>query len=102
MLDAPATIAKKLSVHEAQKDKSGHLEQSESKQVVWHKDHQEIEMEAKYQVVTEDKSQITIIKDLQPAEQGIFTCVASEEVKTSINLDREGISPCCNVLIFLL
>ncbi|XP_053094487.1 obscurin isoform X5 [Pangasianodon hypophthalmus] len=92
-LDAPVTIAKKLNASELQKGKVAPLESelsSENKQVVWQKDHQEIEMGAKYQVVTEGKSQILLIKDFQPADQGVYSCVASEEVKTSINLDLEG------------
>ncbi|XP_017322293.1 obscurin isoform X6 [Ictalurus punctatus] len=91
-LDAPVTIAKKLNVSELRKGKIARLEcelSSESKQVVWQKDHQEIEIGAKYQMVTEGKSQILLIKDFQPADQGVYTCAASEEVKTSINLDLE-------------
>lgn len=91
------TIAKKLNVSELRKGKIARLEcelSSESKQVVWQKDHQEIEIGAKYQMVTEGKSQILLIKDFQPADQGVYTCAASEEVKTSINLDLEGIRPC--------
>ncbi|MCI4374319.1 hypothetical protein PGIGA_G00004900 [Pangasianodon gigas] len=92
-LDAPVTITKKLNASELQKGKIAPLESeisSENKQVVWQKDHQEIEMGAKYQVVTEGKSQILLIKDFQPADQGVYSCVASEEAKTSINLDLEG------------
>ncbi|XP_047667394.1 obscurin isoform X5 [Tachysurus fulvidraco] len=92
-LDAPVTIAKKLSVSELQKGKIARLEcelSSESKQVVWQKDLQEIEMGAKYQAVTEGKFQILLIKDFQPADQGTYVCVASGDAKTAINLELEG------------
>ncbi|GAA6091828.1 obscurin isoform X13 [Tachysurus ichikawai] len=92
-LDAPVTIAEKLSVSELQKGKIARLEcelSSESKQIVWQKDHQEIEMGAKYQAVTEGKFQILLIKDFQPADQGTYVCVASGEAKTSIYLELKG------------
>ncbi|XP_058254099.1 obscurin isoform X4 [Hemibagrus wyckioides] len=92
-LDAPVTIAKKLSVSELQKGKIGRLEcelSSENKHVIWQKDDQEIEMGAKYQAGTEGKSQILLVKDFQPADQGKYTCVVSAEVKSLINLELEG------------
>ncbi|KAK3571997.1 hypothetical protein QTP86_021336 [Hemibagrus guttatus] len=92
-LDAPVTIAKKLSVSELQKGKIARLEcelSSERKHVIWQKDDQEVEMGAKYQAVTQGKSQILLIKDFQPADQGKYACVVSAEVKTSINLELEG------------
>lgn len=93
------TIAEKLSVSELQKGKIARLEcelSSESKQIVWQKDHQEIEMGAKYQAVTEGKFQILLIKDFQPADQGTYVCVASGEAKTSIYLELKGTCPCSN------
>lgn len=90
------TIAKKLSVSELQKGKIGRLEcelSSENKHVIWQKDDQEIEMGAKYQAGTEGKSQILLVKDFQPADQGKYTCVVSAEVKSLINLELEGTSP---------
>uniref|UniRef100_A0AAR2J6N9 Obscurin, cytoskeletal calmodulin and titin-interacting RhoGEF b n=1 Tax=Pygocentrus nattereri TaxID=42514 RepID=A0AAR2J6N9_PYGNA len=57
---------------------------AESMPVTWLKDNQEIEMGVKYQVVTEGKSQVLLIKDFQLADQGVYTCVASEEAETSI------------------
>lgn len=92
-------IAKKLDVSEVQKDKIAHLEcelSSESKQVIWQKDHQEIEMEAKYQVATEDKSEIMLIKDVQQADLGV--CTLPGEAKTSVKLDHEGICPGSNII----
>lgn len=91
------TIAKTLNVTELQEGKIAHLEcelSSESKLAVWQKDHQEVEMGDKYQETTEDKTQILLIQDFQPADQGVYACVASEEMKTSVNLDLEGICPC--------
>lgn len=90
------TIVKKLNVSELKKGKFARMEcelSSESKQVVWQKDHQEIGMGAKYQMATEGKSQILLIKDFQSADEGVYTCVASGEAKTSIDLDLEGTCP---------
>lgn len=91
------TVAKKLIVTELQKGKTAHLEReltSEIKEAVWQKDHREIEMGDKYQETTEDKTQILLIQDFHPADQGVSACVASEEMTTSTNLDLEGICPC--------
>ncbi|XP_026057297.1 LOW QUALITY PROTEIN: obscurin-like [Carassius auratus] len=41
-------------------------------------------------MVTEGKSQVLLIKDFQSTDQGVYSCVASEEAKTSINLNLEG------------
>ncbi|XP_060776992.1 obscurin isoform X3 [Neoarius graeffei] len=92
-LDAPVTVAKKLIVTELQKGKTAHLEReltSEINQTVWQKDHREIEMGEKYQETTEDKTQILLIQDFHPADQGVSACVASEEMTTSTNIDLEG------------
>ncbi|KAA0704500.1 Obscurin [Triplophysa tibetana] len=92
-LDAPVTISNILSSSELQKGKMIRLEcelSSESKQVTWLKDNREIEVGVKYQAVTEGKSQVLLIKDFQSADQGVYCCMASEDSKTSINLNLEG------------
>lgn len=86
-----------VAVSEFQKGKVAQLEcelSSESQQTVWQKDHQEIEMGAKYQVVTDSKSQTSIVKDIQSTDQGVSVSISSGEVKTSISLDLKGITPC--------
>lgn len=91
--DAPVTISNILSSSELQKGKMIRLEcelSSESKQVTWLKDNREIEVGVKYQAVTEGKSQVLLIKDFQSADQGVYSCMASEDSKTSINLNLEG------------
>lgn len=58
--------------------------------VMWLKDNQEIEMGDKFQMVTEARSHVLLIKDFQPADQGVYICVASEEIKTCINIALKG------------
>uniref|UniRef100_W5KAC1 Obscurin, cytoskeletal calmodulin and titin-interacting RhoGEF n=1 Tax=Astyanax mexicanus TaxID=7994 RepID=W5KAC1_ASTMX len=82
-----------LSSSKLQKGKVARLEcelSTESKTVTWLKDNREIEMGSKYQDVREGKSQVLLIKDFQAGDQGVYTCVASEESETSINLNLEG------------
>ncbi|XP_049336739.1 obscurin isoform X9 [Astyanax mexicanus] len=91
--DAPVTVSRKLSSSKLQKGKVARLEcelSTESKTVTWLKDNREIEMGSKYQDVREGKSQVLLIKDFQAGDQGVYTCVASEESETSINLNLEG------------
>lgn len=92
--DAPVTMTKMLTSSKLQKGKMVRLEcelSAESKSVTWQKDNREIEVGAKYQVVEEGKSQVLLIKDFQPTDQGVYCCVASNEAKTSVNLNLEGI-----------
>ncbi|XDV47855.1 hypothetical protein PO909_017402 [Leuciscus waleckii] len=92
-LDAPVTMTKMLTSSKLQKGKMVRLEcelSAESKSVTWQKDNREIEVGAKYQVVEEGKSQVLLIKDFQPTDQGVYCCVASNEAKTSVNLNLEG------------
>ncbi|XP_073720226.1 obscurin isoform X33 [Misgurnus anguillicaudatus] len=89
-LDAPVTMTKMLGSSELQKGKIVRLEcelSAENKPVTWLKDNREIEVGVKYQVVTDGKSQVLLIKDFQSADQGAYSCVASEEAKTSLNLN---------------
>ncbi|XP_035386466.1 obscurin isoform X5 [Electrophorus electricus] len=92
-LDVPVTVIRKLTCSKLQKGKMIRLEceiSSENRSVIWLKDNQETEMGAKFQMLTEGKSQILLIKDFQFADQGIYTCVATEDAKTSISLNLEG------------
>ncbi|KAK9953041.1 hypothetical protein ABG768_017067 [Culter alburnus] len=91
-LDAPVTMTKMLTCSELQKGKMVRLEcelSAESKSVTWLKDNREIEAGAKYQELAEGKSQVLLIKDFQSTDQGVYCCVASDEAKTSINLNLE-------------
>ncbi|XP_016314282.1 obscurin-like [Sinocyclocheilus anshuiensis] len=92
-LDAQVTMTKMLSSSKIQKGKMVRLEcelSTESKSVTWLKDNREIDVGVKYQMVTEGKSQVLLIKDFQSTDQGVYYCVASEEAMTSINLNLEG------------
>lgn len=113
--DAPVTMTKMLTSSKLQKGKMVRLEcelSAESKSVTWHKDNREIEVGAKYQVVEEGKSQVLLIKDFQSTDQGVYCCVASNEAKTSVNLNLEGTllsltshltcSHCILLLVFFL
>ncbi len=91
--DAPVTMTKMLSSSKIQKGKMVQLEcelSTESKSVTWLKDNREMEDGVKYQMVAEGKSHVLLIKDFQSTDQGVYSCVASEEAKTSINLNLEG------------
>ncbi|XP_076826396.1 obscurin [Brachyhypopomus gauderio] len=91
--DAAVTVTKKLRCSTLQKGKIVRLEcelSVENRPVTWLKDNRETEMGVKFQTLTEGKSQILLIKDFQFADQGVYTCVATEEAKTSINLTLEG------------
>ncbi len=91
--DAPVTMTKMLSSSKIQKGKMVHLEcelSTESQSVTWLKDNREMEDGVKYQMVAEGKSHVLLIKDFQSTDQGVYSCVASEEAKTSINLNLEG------------
>ncbi|XP_056306268.1 obscurin isoform X11 [Danio aesculapii] len=92
-LDAPVTMTKMLSTSKLHKGKMVRLEcelSAEAKSVTWFKDNRELEVGVKYQVVTEGKSQVLLIKDFQTTDQGVYSCSASDEAKTSINLNLEG------------
>uniref|UniRef100_A0A9J7XXV3 Obscurin, cytoskeletal calmodulin and titin-interacting RhoGEF b n=1 Tax=Cyprinus carpio carpio TaxID=630221 RepID=A0A9J7XXV3_CYPCA len=92
-LDAPVTMTKMLSSSKIQKGKMVRLEcelSTESKSITWLKDNREIEFGVKYQMVAEGKSQVLLIKDFQSTDQGVYSCVASEEAKTSVNVNLEG------------
>lgn len=93
-----------LTCSELQKGKMVRLEceiSAESKSVTWLKDNREIEAGAKYQELAEGKSQVLLIKDFQSTDQGVYCCVASDEAKTSINLNLEGTSH-LTIIVFLL
>lgn len=95
--DAPVTMTKMLSSSKIQKGKMVRLEcelSTESKSITWLKDNREIEFGVKYQMVAEGKSQVLLIKDFQSTDQGVYSCVASEEAKTSVNVNLEGTLLC--------
>lgn len=103
--DAPVTMTKMLTCSELQKGKMVRLEcelSAESKSVTWLKDNREIEAGAKYQELAEGKSQVLLIKDFQSTDQGVYCCVASDEAKTSINLNLEGTSHLTIIVFFVV
>ena len=60
---------------------------AEGSSVTWLKDNKEVEYGVKYQVTTEGKTQVLLIKDFESADQGVYTCVASDEAESSLNLN---------------
>ncbi|KAG7455294.1 hypothetical protein MATL_G00255020 [Megalops atlanticus] len=92
-LEAPVTVTQQLSSPPPEEGKSAQMEcqlSSEGTQVTWLKDNKELELGTKYQVVTEGTKQVLLISDFQSSDQGVYTCVASEEAETSLNLYLEG------------
>ena len=76
---------------------------AEGSSVTWLRDNKELEFGVKYQVTIEGKTQVLLIKDFESADQGVYTCVASDEAESSINLNlptgtdsqtRQNIIPC--------
>ena len=61
--------------------------------VTWLKDSKELELGVKYQFITEGKKQALLIKDFGDDDQGVYTCVASSEAESSINLTIKGKEP---------
>ncbi|XP_036374685.1 obscurin isoform X3 [Megalops cyprinoides] len=92
-LEAPVKVTEQLSSPPPEEGKSARMEcqlSSEGTQVTWLKDNKELELGTKYQSVTEGTKQVLLISDFQSSDQGVYTCVASEEAETSLNLYLEG------------
>ncbi|XP_041698291.1 obscurin isoform X4 [Coregonus clupeaformis] len=89
-LEAPVTVTQQLACPDVQEGKMARVEcqlSAEGSSVTWLKDNKELEFGVKYQVTTEGKTQVLLIKDFESADQGVYTCVASDEAESSINLN---------------
>ncbi|KAI1901977.1 hypothetical protein AGOR_G00039980 [Albula goreensis] len=92
-LEAPVTVTKHLSSPPPEVGKPARLECQLSKEdssVTWLKDSHEVDLGMKYQALTEGTKQVLVISDFQAGDQGVYTCVASDEAETSVNLYIEG------------
>ncbi|KAM6948963.1 obscurin [Aplochiton taeniatus] len=92
-LEAPVTVTQPLTCPDVQEGKIVHVEchlSLEDKSVSWLKDRKELEGGAKYQFTTEGTAQVLLIKDFEAADQGTYTCVASNEAETSVDLALKG------------
>ncbi|XP_013996100.2 obscurin isoform X25 [Salmo salar] len=89
-LEAPVTVTQQLACPDLQEGKMARVEcelSAEGSSVTWLKDNKELEYGVKYQVTTEGKTQVLLIKDFESADQGVYTCVASDEAESSLNLN---------------
>ncbi|XP_045080729.1 obscurin isoform X17 [Coregonus clupeaformis] len=89
-LEAPVTVTQQLACPDLQEGKMARVEcqlSAEGSSVTWLKDNKELEFGVKYQVTIEGKTQVLLIKDFESADQGVYTCVASDEAESSINLN---------------
>ncbi|XP_034146108.1 obscurin isoform X18 [Esox lucius] len=89
-LEAPVTVTKQLSCTVLEEGKMARVEcqlSAEGISVTWLKDNKELEFGVKYQATTEGKTQVLLIKNFVSADQGVYTCVASDEAESSINLN---------------
>ncbi|XP_036822867.1 obscurin isoform X8 [Oncorhynchus mykiss] len=89
-LEAPITVIQQLACPGLQEGKMARVEcqlSAEGSSVTWLRDNKELEFGVKYQVTIEGKTQVLLIKDFESADQGVYTCVASDEAESSINLN---------------
>ncbi|XP_029581198.1 obscurin isoform X6 [Salmo trutta] len=89
-LEAPITVTQQLACPDLQEGKMARVEcqlSAEGSSVTWLRDNKELEFGVKYQVTIEGKTQVLLIKDFESADQGVYTCVASDEAESSINLN---------------
>ncbi|XP_070989793.1 obscurin-like isoform X32 [Oncorhynchus clarkii lewisi] len=89
-LEAPVTVTQQLACPDLQEGKMARVAcdlSAEGSSVTWLKDNKEVEYGVKYQVTTEGKTQVLLIKDFESADQGVYTCVASDEAESSLNLN---------------
>ncbi|XP_052319850.1 obscurin isoform X13 [Oncorhynchus keta] len=89
-LEAPITVTQQLACPSLQEGKMARVEcqlSAEGSSVTWLRDNKELEFGLKYQVTIEGKTQVLLIKDFESADQGVYTCVASDEAESSINLN---------------
>ncbi|XP_055739563.1 obscurin isoform X6 [Salvelinus fontinalis] len=89
-LEAPITVTQQLASPDLQEGKMARVEcqlSAAGSSVTWLRDNKELEFGVKYQVTIEGKTQVLLIKDFESADQGVYTCVASDEAESSINLN---------------
>ncbi|KAL0966229.1 hypothetical protein UPYG_G00292620 [Umbra pygmaea] len=89
-LEAGVTVTQQLVCTDLKPGKMARVHcqlSAEDISVVWLKDNKDIEFGVKYQATTDGKAQVLLIKDFEYSDQGVYTCVASDEAESSINLN---------------
>lgn len=61
----------------------------------WLKGKERIHAGGRYEIISEGKKQALLIHAFKPEDQGLYTCVASPDVKSSASLSLEGTSNLC-------
>ncbi|XP_061109687.1 obscurin isoform X9 [Conger conger] len=92
-LEVPVTVTEQLSSPPPEVGKPARMECQLSREdslVTWLKDSHELDLGTKYQALTEGMKQVLLISEFQPSDQGVYTCVASDEAETSVNYYLEG------------
>ncbi|XP_056149779.1 obscurin-like [Lampris incognitus] len=92
-LESPVKVTQPLTCPNLQAGKTVQVEcqlSTEGISVTWFKDQKELEVGAKYQFTTEGKRQALLIKDFEAADQGMYSCLASADVESSISLSLDG------------
>ncbi|KAJ3594699.1 hypothetical protein NHX12_004006 [Muraenolepis orangiensis] len=92
-LEAPVAVTQPLACPDVCSGKTVHVDcqlSVEGVLVTWLKDSRELEVGAKYQFSSEGMRQVLLVKDFEAADQGVYTCVASADAESSINLILPG------------
>ncbi|CAL8280430.1 unnamed protein product [Lota lota] len=92
-LEAPVVVTQPLACPDVCSGKTVRVDcqlSVEGMSVTWLKDSRELEVGAKYQFSTEGKKQVLLIQSFETADQGVYTCMASAEAESSINLILKG------------
>ncbi|KAJ8408221.1 hypothetical protein AAFF_G00264490 [Aldrovandia affinis] len=92
-IDAPVTVTEQLSCAPLEEGKPARLECQLSRAgsaVTWLKNSHELNLGPRCQALAEGTKQALLISEFQASDQGVYTCVVSDEAETSLNLYLEG------------
>ncbi|XP_030218592.1 obscurin isoform X4 [Gadus morhua] len=92
-LEAPVAVTTPLACLDLCAGKTARVDcqlSVEGVSVTWLKDSRELEVGAKYQFSTEGQRQVLLVQSFEAADQGVYTCVASADAESSIDLILKG------------